>query len=82
MTAPLLYCQRGLKTSQVAEDLYTKGWISYPRTETDSFDKGIDLKRLIEKQVQDHAWGPHAQGYVLVKGLLDQKQRLINSTVC
>lgn len=47
---------------QIAEELYNKGWISYPRTETDSFDKGIDLRKLIEKQVQDNAWGPHAQG--------------------
>lgn len=42
--------------------MYTKGWISYPRTETDSFDKGIDLRGLIEKQVQDNTWGPYAQG--------------------
>lgn len=42
--------------------MYTKGWISYPRTETDSFDKGIDLKGLIEKQVQAPSWGGHAQG--------------------
>ncbi|MCJ1377958.1 DNA topoisomerase [Xylographa soralifera] len=46
---------------KIAEDLYTKGWISYPRTETDQFDKGIDLKKLIEKQVQDQTWGPYAQ---------------------
>ena len=45
---------------QVAEDLYNKGWISYPRTETDSFDKGMDLKKLIEKQEQDQAWGAYA----------------------
>ncbi len=45
---------------QVAEDLYNKGWISYPRTETDSFDKGMDLKKLIEKQEQDQAWGGYA----------------------
>lgn len=51
-----------LLTRQVAEDLYTKGWISYPRTETDQFDKGMDLKRLVEKQTQDNAWGQHAQG--------------------
>ncbi|MCJ1342181.1 DNA topoisomerase [Peltigera leucophlebia] len=50
------------RVMKVAEDLYTKGWISYPRTETDSFDKGIDLRRLVEKQVQDQAWGPYAQG--------------------
>lgn len=51
-----------LLTRQVAEDLYNKGWISYPRTETDQFDKGMDLMRLVEKQTQDNAWGPHAQG--------------------
>lgn len=50
-----------LLTCKVAEDLYTKGWISYPRTETDQFDRGMDLRRLIEKQTQDNAWGPHAQ---------------------
>ena len=49
------------KVMKVAEDLYTKGFISYPRTETDQFDEGIDLKRLIEKQTQDNRWGPHAQ---------------------
>jgi DNA topoisomerase-3 len=38
-----------------------KGWISYPRTETDQFDKAIDLRKLVEKQAQDHRWGPYAQ---------------------
>ena len=51
-----------LISCQVAEDLYNKGWISYPRTETDQFDKGIDLRALIQKQVQDQHWGPHAHG--------------------
>lgn len=45
-----------------AEALYQKGFISYPRTETDRFDKGINLKGLIEKQVQDSRWGSYAQG--------------------
>ncbi|KAF2712980.1 DNA topoisomerase 3-beta [Pleomassaria siparia CBS 279.74] len=45
-----------------AEALYTKGWISYPRTETDQFDKGMDLRKLVEKQQQDNRWGPFAQG--------------------
>ncbi|KAI9852659.1 MAG: DNA topoisomerase [Thelocarpon superellum] len=47
---------------KIAEELYTKGFISYPRTETDQFDSGMDLKKLVEKQVQDHRWGSHAQG--------------------
>jgi len=47
----------------VAEKLYTKGFISYPRTETDQFDPGMDLKALIQKQVEDPSWGPYATGY-------------------
>ncbi|KAJ5550932.1 DNA topoisomerase type IA domain 2 [Penicillium sp. DV-2018c] len=46
---------------KVAEGLYTKGFISYPRTETDQFDKAIDLKKLIEKQYPDSAWGQYAR---------------------
>ncbi|CAL3964791.1 unnamed protein product [Diplocarpon coronariae] len=46
----------------VAEGLYQKGFISYPRTETDRFDKGIDLKMLVQKQIQDNRWGQYAQG--------------------
>lgn len=48
---------------QVAEALYTKGFISYPRTETDQFDKAIDLKKLIEKQLPDRDWGGYAREY-------------------
>jgi DNA topoisomerase-3 len=34
-----------------AEKLYTRGFISYPRTETDQFDKTIDLKRLVNNLI-------------------------------
>ncbi|KAI9824145.1 MAG: DNA topoisomerase [Phylliscum demangeonii] len=51
-----------VKADTVAEQLYTKGFISYPRTETDQFSKDIDLKKLVEKQVVDHRWGQYAQG--------------------
>jgi DNA topoisomerase III len=49
-------------SSQIAEDLYTKGFISYPRTETDQFDREIDLRPLIERQTADGNWGAYAQG--------------------
>lgn len=45
---------------QVAEKLYTAGFISYPRTETDIFNKSMDLKRLVSQQVNDVRWGPFA----------------------
>lgn len=50
------------RVMKIAEELYTQGWISYPRTETDQFDKGINLRSLIEKQNQDQNWGNYAQG--------------------
>lgn len=46
----------------IAEKLYQSGWISYPRTETDQFDKKMDLHGLIIKQTTDEAWGQYAQG--------------------
>ncbi|PGH15095.1 hypothetical protein AJ79_02621 [Helicocarpus griseus UAMH5409] len=49
------------KVMKIAEALYTKGFISYPRTETDQFDKGIDLKKLVEKQIPSQNWGQYAQ---------------------
>lgn len=47
---------------KAAEDLYTKGWISYPRTETDQFDRDMDLRRIIDRQQQDERWGAFATG--------------------
>lgn len=48
----------------VAETLYNKGFISYPRTETDRFDKGMNLRALVEKQIPDNQWGQFAQGLI------------------
>lgn len=54
----------GQQAMTVAEGLYNKGFISYPRTETDRFDKGINLRALVQKQTPDQRWGPFAQGLV------------------
>ena len=54
----------GQQAMTIAEGLYNKGFISYPRTETDRFDKGMDLKSLCQKQTQDNRWGPFAQNLV------------------
>ena len=50
------------RVMKVAEELYQKGWISYPRTETDQFDRAMDLKVLVQRQTQDNVWGSFAQG--------------------
>ncbi|KAJ9637298.1 DNA topoisomerase [Coniosporium apollinis] len=61
------------RVMKIAEELYTKGWISYPRTETDQFDRGIDLRKLVEKQCPDGQWGPYAQG--LMNGGFNQPRQ-------
>ncbi|EEB09598.1 DNA topoisomerase III [Schizosaccharomyces japonicus yFS275] len=48
------------KTLEIAEHLYTNGFVSYPRTETDQFDPGMDLQTLISKQTSDPSWGTFA----------------------
>lgn len=50
------------RVMKVAEELYQRGLISYPRTETDQFDRAIDLKKLVEKQTPSQNWGQYAQG--------------------
>ncbi|KAF2469712.1 DNA topoisomerase III [Lindgomyces ingoldianus] len=52
------------KVLQLAEKLYQKGWISYPRTETDQFDQGMDLRGLIQKQAQGGPWADYATALV------------------
>eukprot|EP01133_Synstelium_polycarpum_P005261 gene5261-6090_t len=49
------------KTMKLAESLYNKGFISYPRTETDSFAEGTDLIALIQLQSNNGQWGEYAQ---------------------
>lgn len=49
----------------IAEALYNKGLISYPRTETDRFDTSYNLKNLIEKQTNHSSWGQFASRLLL-----------------
>lgn len=45
----------------IAEHLYNKGYISYPRTETDRYDAAIDLKALVSKQHLNGKWGGYSK---------------------
>ncbi|KAI1772366.1 prokaryotic type I DNA topoisomerase [Hypoxylon cercidicola] len=51
----------GQQAMEAAESLYNKGFISYPRTETDRFDSGMNLRALVQKQTQSESWGQFAQ---------------------
>lgn len=63
----------GQQALSVAEKLYNKGFISYPRTETDRFDKGINLRALVQKQTPDNRWGQFARD--LVDGAFQQPRQ-------
>lgn len=45
------------KILDVAESLYQRGFLSYPRTETDQYDKNFDFLTILEKQKNDRSWG-------------------------
>lgn len=48
------------ETMRIAERLYTQGYISYPRTETNIFPKELNLRNLVEQQENRNAWGGFA----------------------
>ncbi|XP_061079167.1 DNA topoisomerase 3-alpha isoform X2 [Conger conger] len=55
------------ETMKIAEKLYTQGFISYPRTETNMFPNTLNLSPLVEQQTQDPDWGTFARG-ILQRG--------------
>lgn len=48
----------------IAEKLYNRGFISYPRTETDFFSTTMNLQSYIEAQKQHPVWGEYAASLV------------------
>ncbi len=58
------------RTMAVAEALYMRGIISYPRTETDFFKEGTDLRQLLDDHRNNSTWGE------FVCSLLDNNQFL------
>ncbi|KAI2624030.1 DNA topoisomerase [Hypomontagnella submonticulosa] len=63
----------GQQAMETAENLYNKGFISYPRTETDRFDSGMNLRALVQKQTPSQMWGGFAQ--TLVDGGFQQPRQ-------
>ncbi|GAA5913674.1 DNA topoisomerase 3 [Sporobolomyces salmoneus] len=53
---------------EIAEQLYQKGILSYPRTETDQFDRDFNFHELIQKQTGDGAWGQFADNLLNANG--------------
>lgn len=49
---------------KVAEALYNRGYISYPRTETTKYNKTFNLRDLVKKHENSNDWGDFAQRIV------------------
>lgn len=74
-------CARYLKINakqslDAAEKLYQKGFISYPRTETDMFPDKMDLKGIVKKlapseQSNRNEWADYADSLLIENGLND-----------
>lgn len=45
------------ETMKIAEKLYTQGFISYPRTETNIFPKDLKFNDLIHQHTRSPIWG-------------------------
>lgn len=56
------------RTMTIAEALYQRGILSYPRTETDFFKEGTDLLQLLEEHRNHAVWGNY------VSSLLDNQK--------
>lgn len=54
------------KLMEIAEKLYNKGYISYPRTETDAFSKNFGFKNIINKLKNDERFGEYASDFEFV----------------
>lgn len=55
------------QTMRHAEHLYLDGYLSYPRTETNTFPRSFDVEGVLRQQAQDERWGAYA------RRLLDDK---------
>lgn len=49
------------KLMKIAEMLYEKGYISYPRTETDMFVENFDIRSILEEQSSNNKWGNYCE---------------------
>lgn len=62
-TCSSYYKISGQRIMEIAEKLYNNGYISYPRTETDSFPKNFGFNSIINKLKNDEKLGSYASNF-------------------
>lgn len=55
------------KAMEIAEKLYNRGFISYPRTETNSFPE-MNLREIVEELTKNSSFGGYASKILSTKG--------------
>ncbi|TMW55827.1 hypothetical protein Poli38472_008475 [Pythium oligandrum] len=60
------------QTMKAAESLYNKGFISYPRTETNKFKEGTDLMGLLRQHESHAQWGNYVSRELLQNGKFEE----------
>ncbi|KAM9821241.1 DNA topoisomerase 3-beta-1 isoform 4-T4 [Syngnathus typhle] len=60
-------------TMQIAERLYTQGYISYPRTETTHYPENFDLKGTLKQHTNCRLWGEEVKN-LLSNGIIHPKK--------
>ncbi len=58
---------------QVAERLYTQGFISYPRTETTQYPVNFNFREVVNEQTRSGIWGEMARK--LIAGDIQQPRK-------
>ncbi|OQS54792.1 Top3a [Ecytonucleospora hepatopenaei] len=62
-TCASFYKMSGDEIMTIAEKLYNRGYISYPRTETDSFQNNFGFKRILEKLKEDEKYAEYLEAF-------------------